>query len=350
MTNIAILGFGTVGSGVYEVLTRNGANFCPDINIKHILDLRTFPDHPLADRVTADFDKILNDKKVSVVVETMGGTGAAYKFSLAALQAGKHVVTSNKACVDKYGEELERVAAENGVCYLYEASVGGGIPVIAPLKECFAGDKILRIAGILNGTTNYILTHMQTEGKALQDMVKVAQELGYAEADPHADLAGLDSARKISILAGIAHGRYISYESIPYVEGIEEVTLQDIRLAAEMGCVIRLIAKAVLVGEKLSISVAPHVVAATSMLNSVCEAFNAISVTGDCVGEVMFYGAGAGSLPTAAAVVGDIARVVTGSAKPAMPRKACEEGFIIAENDEEKFITLKNGKKYRYFE
>ncbi len=348
MVNIAILGFGTVGGGVYEVISRANKKPLSEVNIKYILDLRTFPDHPLADRVTSDFDKILADESVSIVVETMGGTGAAYKFSLAALQAGKSVVTSNKACVDKYGAELERVATENGAVYLYEASVGGGIPVIAPLKDCFTGDDIIRVAGILNGTTNYILTHMQSEGKTLAEALKIAQELGYAEADPHADLAGLDSARKIAILAGIAFDKYISYESISHIEGIEDVTIEDIRLAEEMGCVIRLIAKAEKKGDKASLSVAPHLVASTSLFHAIREAFNAVSVTGSAVGEVVFYGQGAGSLPTAAAVCADIARVASGTGVTVV-RKECEADFLV-ESADEKYVTLKNGKKYRYFE
>ncbi len=350
MTNIAILGFGTVGGGVYEVISRCNKKPLCDVNIKYILDLRTFPEHPLGDRVTSDFDKILNDDSVSIVLETMGGVGAAYKFTLAALNAGKNVVTSNKAVVDKFGAELERVAAEKGVSYLYEASVGGGIPIIAPLNECFMGDDILRVAGILNGTTNYILTHMQKDGKSLEEALKTAQELGFAEADPHSDLAGLDTARKIAILAGIAFDKYISYESIPLVEGIENVTAEDIRLAEEMGCVIRLIAVAEKVGDKASLLVAPHVVSSESLFSSINEAFNAVSVLGSCVGEVIFYGQGAGSLPTAAAVCGDVERVINGKNKT-VPRKDCEPDFLVPEVcGEDKFVTLKNGKKYRYFQ
>ncbi|MBR6563094.1 MAG: homoserine dehydrogenase [Clostridia bacterium] len=349
MTNIAILGFGTVGGGVYEAISRCSKKPLCDVNIKYILDLRTFPEHPLGDRVTSDFDKILSDESVSVVVETMGGTGAAYNFSLAALKAGKSVVTSNKAVVDKFGAELERAAAENSVVYLYEASVGGGIPIIAPLNNCFPVDDIVRVAGILNGTTNYILTHMQSEGKSLEEALKTAQELGYAEADPHADLAGLDAARKIAILAGIAFDKYISYESIPHIEGIENVTSEDIRLAEQLGCVIRLIAVAERVNDKARILVAPHLVGASSLFHAIREAFNAVSVTGSAVGEVVFYGQGAGSLPTAAAVCGDIERAILGKATTVV-RKDCEEGFLLSDDGEGRFVTLANGKKYRYFE
>lgn len=350
MINIAILGFGTVGGGVYEVISRCKKKPLSDVNIKYILDLRSFPEHPIGDRVTQDIDKILSDDSVSVVVETMGGDGVAYKFSLAALKAGKNVVTSNKAVVDKFGKELEAVAAENGVVYLYEASVGGGIPIIAPMNNCFKADDITRVAGILNGTTNYILTHMQSEGKSLEEALASAQKLGYAEADPHADLAGLDSARKIAILSGIAFDKYISFESIPYVEGIEGVTSEDIALAEQLGCVIRLIAVAEKVGDKARILVAPHLVGNGSLFSAIREAFNAVSVTGSAVGEVVFYGQGAGSLPTAAAVCGDIERAISGSVKT-VTRNDCEPDFIIgADPEAERFITLANGKKYRYFE
>ncbi len=349
MVNIAILGFGTVGGGVYEVINRCNKKPLNEVNIKYIIDLRSFPEHQLADRVTTDFDKVLNDESVKIVVETMGGDGIAYKYSLAALKAGKHVVTSNKAVVDKFGAELERTALENGVTYLYEASVGGGIPIIAPLNDCFMSDDVLRVAGILNGTTNYILTHMQSEGKSLEEALKAAQQLGYAEADPHADIAGLDSARKIAILAGIAFAKYIPYVDIPYIEGIESVTLEDIRLAEQLGCVIRLIAVAEKVGEKAKILVAPHLVGNTSLFHAIREAFNAVSVTGSAVGEVVFYGQGAGSLPTAAAVCGDIERAISGKAS-AHVRTHCEDGFILDGSEGGKFITLANGKKYRYFE
>lgn len=349
MTNIAILGFGTVGGGVYEAISRCNKKPLCDVNIKYILDLRTFEGHPLADRVTTDFDKIINDESVDIVLETMGGDGVAYKFSLAALKAGKNVVTSNKAVVDKYGRELEAVARENGVVYLYEASVGGGIPIISPLNECFASDDILRVAGILNGTTNYILTHMQSEGKSLAEALKSAQELGYAEADPHADIAGLDSARKIAILAGIAFGKYISYNDIPYIEGIENVTSEDIALAEQLGCVIRLVAVAEKVGDKARLLVAPHLVGNKSLFHAITEAFNAVSVTGSAVGEVVFYGQGAGALPTAAAVCGDIERVISNRFVSTV-REQCEKDFILQDTEGGKFITLQNGKKYRYFE
>lgn len=349
MVKIALLGFGTVGSGVYEVIANCKKKPLCDTEIKYILDLRSFPGHPLEDRVTRDYDKILADSEVGVVVEALGGLDFAYNCSLAAIKAGKHVVTSNKAVVDRYGDILEKAAEENGVCYLYEASVGGGIPIIAPLKTCFESEQVVRIAGILNGTTNYILTHMQTEGKTLSEALLSAQALGYAEADPHADLAGLDTARKIAILAGIAADRYISYESIPHIEGIEEVTLEDIRLAEQLGCVIRLLAVAEVRGDRLGITVSPHLVGHSSVFHAVKEAFNAVSVTGSAVGETVFYGQGAGSLPTAAAVCSDIVRAIEGNGYNSV-RKKCEEGFLLsAEEFKEKTVTLANGKTFPLF-
>ncbi len=348
MTDIAILGFGVVGSGIYTVLSKCRNAPLNGVNIKHILDLRSFPAHPLASKVTKDFDMIIADESVSVVVETMGGVDPAYRFSLAALNAGKSVVTSNKAVVDKHGAELEQAAIDNGVCYLYEASVGGGIPIIAPLRECFTADKIIRIAGILNGTTNHILTNMRAEGKTLKSALDTARALGYAEADPRSDLAGFDTARKIAILAGLAFDRYIPFESIPVIEGIEDVTLEDIRLAEELGCVIKLLAVAEKVGDHVEICVAPFLVGTHSIFHAVNDVQNAISVTGSVTGEVVFYGQGAGSLPTAAAVCGDIARIISGAS--ALPlRRECEPGFVLPYGGDYKRVTLANGKIYRVF-
>ena len=356
MRNIAILGFGVVGSGVYEVLKS-----CPNpplsgLNIKYILDLRSFPGHPLADRVTPDFDSIIADESVEVVVETMGGIDPAYGFCLRALKAGKSVVTSNKAVVDAHGEELERAALENGVCYLYEASVGGGIPIIGPMRSCFAADRITRVSGILNGTTNYILTHMRGDGISMEEALDTARRLGYAERDPHADLAGIDTARKLAILSGIAFNRYITYRDIPIIEGIEDVTLEDIRLAEQAGCLIKLMAVAELNSEGVAkLAVAPFLLGWHSFFHAVHDAQNAISVVGSAVGETVFCGSGAGSLPTAAAVCGDVARALSAPAVKGAPhpacaslRKPCEPGFILpaGENDFRR-VTLPNGKSYR---
>lgn len=349
MTDIAILGFGTVGAGIYDVLSRCNCGVLSDINIKYILDKRSFPDHPLGARVCTDLDIILEDPSVSVVAETLGGLEFAYSCSRKALEKGKSVVTSNKAVVDRYGEELETLAAQKGVCYLYEASVGGGIPVIHPLKTCFPSETVTRIAGILNGTTNYILTRMQTEGKSLEDALSEAQALGYAEQDPHADVAGLDAARKIAILAGIAHGTYIPFESIPHVEGIMDITSEDIRLASELGCSIKLLGVATLLPDGLDIGVAPYLVSRDCLFSAVNGCFNAVSVTGSSVGETVFYGQGAGSLPTASAVCADIARAVCG--EKSSPRKPLDPSFILPDgSSDQKTVTLPNGKKYRLFD
>ena len=346
MINIAILGFGVVGSGVYTVLSRCKKGVLKDVAIKYILDLRRFPGHPMEKRVTDDFDSIIADESVKIVIETMGGVDPAYKFSLAALNAGKSVITSNKAVVDKHGRELEQAAVDNGVHYFYEASVGGGIPVISPLRECFEPDSITRIAGILNGTTNHILTHMYADGKTLEEALDTARALGYAEADPHNDLAGLDTARKIAILAGIAFGRYIPFESIPVIEGIEDITLEDLRLADGLGCRIKLIAVAEQVGDHANICVAPFLVGWDSLFHAVNDVQNAISVTGSSTGEVVFYGHGAGGLPTASAVCGDIARVIKGAPQYAL-RRECKPGFVLPEGGDFKRVTLANGKVYR---
>lgn len=349
MTNIAILGFGTVGSGVYSVLSDCDKAPLNDVFVKRILDLRSFPAHEAGSRVTADFGEILSDGDISIVVETMGGTNPAYEFSLAAIKAGKSVVTSNKAVVDKYGRELEAAAAEHGVVYLYEASVGGGIPIIAPLRDCFSADKILRIAGILNGTTNYILTLMAEQGRSFAESLADAQAKGFAEADPTADIKGFDAARKIAILAGIAFGRYIPYESIPVIRGIDDVTAEDISLAARLGCCIKLLAVAEAAGDGVSIYVEPHLVGSTSLFRAVNGCFNAVSVTGSAVGETVFYGQGAGSLPTASAVCGDIARVINGAAAAPL-RRAAEPGFVrAADGIERRCVDLPNGKSYPLF-
>ncbi|MBO4452787.1 MAG: homoserine dehydrogenase [Clostridia bacterium] len=347
MKKIAILGFGVVGSGIYEVMSDCKTFPLSETEIKYILDRRSFPGHPLNGRVTDDIDRIVNDPEIAVVVETMGGIEPAHRFSLAALKAGKSVVTSNKAVVDKYGEELERTAAENGVCYLYEASVGGGIPLIAPLRDCFTAERITRIAGILNGTTNYILTTMLTEKRSFADALASAQSLGYAEADPHDDVAGIDPARKIAILAGIAFGNYISYESIPVIEGIENVTSEDIVLADHLGCRIKLLAVAEKAGDRAILCVAPFLVGFDHLFHAVNGVQNAVSVIGSSTGESVFYGPGAGSLPTASAVCADIVRALSGQ-KAFTPRAKCADNFAVpAEEFEFATVTLPNGKKYR---
>lgn len=336
MFNIAILGMGVVGGGVYEVLKNNasaislklGGNGEKLINVAHVLDLRSFEGHDLEKVVTKDFDVILNDKSVSVVVETMGGAHPAFDFSLKALESGKSVVTSNKEVVAKYGDVLLEAAKKNNVCYLYEASVGGGIPVIAPLINCLTANRVTKIAGILNGTTNYILTKMLYEGAAFEDVLKDAQAKGYAEKDPTADVEGYDALRKICILSGIAFGKHIPTESAALRRGITGIDSADISAAAKAGYAVKLLGVAEQVGDKAGIMVAPHLVKQGTLIADTVDVFNAVSVTGNMVDELVFYGRGAGSLPTASAVVSDIIQAIRCPvAEP--PRKVAEEGFSL---------------------
>lgn len=310
MVNVAILGFGTVGSGVAEVLTGHEDSIERKagglIRLKYILDVRDFPDSPFADRFVKDFSVIENDPEVDIVVETIGGAAIALDFTRRALEAGKSVVTSNKELVATCGYELTQLAGEKGVCYLFEASVGGGIPIIRPLSQCLAANEILEIYGILNGTTNYILTRMIRAGLTFGAALREAQEKGYAERDPSADVEGHDACRKICILADIAFGRHISPEQVP-TQGITGVTLADVDYAESAGKKIKLLGRAIR-GEdgRVCAYVAPHLVDQSDPLAGVEDVFNAISVRGDAIGDVMFYGRGAGKLPTASAVVADV--------------------------------------------
>ena len=309
MINVAVMGHGTVGSGVVEVLMGHEASIAKNVNdvihVKYILDLRDLPEN-LADKHVKDFAVIENDPEVDIVVETMGGVGAALEFTRRALQAGKSVVTSNKEVVAAHGYELTRLAQEKGVCYLFEASVGGGIPIIRPLSQCLAANDILELRGILNGTTNYILTRMIRAGLSFEQALAEAQELGYAERDPSADVLGHDACRKICILSDIAFGRHIAPEQVP-AEGITGITLADVDYAAAAGKKIKLLGRAIRQEDgKVCALVAPHLVDESNPLSGVEDVFNAIAVRGDAVGDVMFYGRGAGKLPTASAVVADV--------------------------------------------
>lgn len=313
MIKIAILGFGVVGSGTAEVLTENkkiieerlGCEYA----IKYILDLRDFPDSPFADLVVHDFNVILNDPEVTVVAEMMGGSHPAYDFSKACLEVGKHVITSNKEVVSNFGVELCSIAAEHGVRYLFEASVGGGIPVIRPMLNDLASNKITKICGILNGTTNYILTKMRDEGESFADALSEAQKLGYAEANPSADVDGIDAARKIVILAALASGKLISPKTI-HTEGITSISLLDTKIAEALGCSIKLIGQAHIAKDGLTALVSPCMVSKANPLSRIDDVFNGILIDANMVGEVMFYGPGAGKLPTASAVVADIIDVI----------------------------------------
>ena len=310
MVNVAILGFGVVGSGVAEVLASNGAHIDRKVDelirLKYILDVREFPDSPFAERVVHDFSIIENDPEVDIVVETIGGAKVALDFTRRALAAGKSVVTSNKELVAEHGYELLTLAQEKGVSYLFEASVGGGIPIIRPLNQCLAANQIEEICGILNGTTNYILTRMIRAGLSFEAALKEAQQNGYAEQDPTADIEGHDACRKICILASLAFGRHIYPRQVP-AEGISGVTLADVAYADACGKKIKLLGRAIRRADgKVCAYVAPHLVDLEDPLAGVEDVFNAIAVRGNAIGDVMFYGRGAGKLPTASAVVADV--------------------------------------------
>ena len=310
MVNVAILGFGVVGSGVAEVLAKNGDHIDKKVDnlirLKYILDVRDFPDSPFADKFVKDFSVIEDDPDVNIVVETIGGARAAKDFTERALKAGKSVVTSNKELVAEHGYALLKLAEEHGVSYLFEASVGGGIPIIRPLNQCLAANEISEICGILNGTTNYILTRMIKAGLSFDTALKEAQANGYAEQDPTADVEGHDACRKICILASLAFGRHVYPSQVP-TEGISSVTLADVAYADSCGKKIKLLGRAIRQeGDRVTAYVAPHLVDGEDPLSGVEDVFNAITVKGDAIGDVMFYGRGAGKLPTASAVVADV--------------------------------------------
>jgi len=350
MVKIAILGFGTVGSGVYEIIKKNVAMINKkagvDMEIKYILDIRDFSDHEEAHLFTNDFTKILEDGEVGVVVETMGGIHPAYEFTKSALEKGKNVVTSNKELVATYGSELLSVAYDHSVNYLFEASVGGGIPIIRPIHQCLAANNIQRITGILNGTTNYILTQMFREGKTFDVALADAQSKGYAERNPAADIEGFDACRKIAILSSLASGKQVDYNKIP-TEGITKITLEDVKAADEMGYSIRLIGYADITDDKKVFArVGPMAVPIDNMLASVEDVFNAIMVRGDFVSDVMFYGKGAGKLPTASAVVADVIDSVKHlqKSKRIMWNDTEEDNMISEDNVQVSFLarTLKS--------
>ncbi|MBR6325673.1 MAG: homoserine dehydrogenase [Lachnospiraceae bacterium] len=310
MISVAVLGYGTVGSGVVEVIEGNNALIAQrihkNIHVKYILDLRDFPGDPFEEKIVHDVNIILDDPEISVVCEVMGGVGAAYQFSKSALERGKSVCTSNKELVAAHGTELLQIAKEHGCYYLFEASVGGGIPLIRPLVRSLAAEKIESIVGILNGTTNYILTKMDREGAQLETVLKEAQELGYAERNPEADVQGHDACRKICILSNLMTGHFVDSAEVP-TEGIMNISAEDFALANVAGYTIRLLGVSrVEEGGRLSVYVAPHLVPQDHILAGVSDVFNGIMVTGNMVGDTMYYGKGAGKLPTASAVVSDV--------------------------------------------
>lgn len=310
MAEIAVMGYGTVGSGVVEVLTKHADSIArrakEKIRIKYIFNRRTFPDSPFADKFTTSFEQVLHDPDVQIVVEAMGGLHPAFDYVKECLENGKSVVTSNKELVAAKGAELLKIAQERNLNFLFEASVGGGIPIIRPMSQCLAANEVIGIAGILNGTTNFILTKMIREKMGFREALALAQKLGYAERDPSADVNGLDACRKICILASLAYGKHVYPEQV-HTEGITRITQADVEYASSWGGVVKLIGFAEkLKNGRLEIMVCPMFLSRESQLANVDDVFNGIMVRGDSTGDVVFYGKGAGKFPTASAVVADV--------------------------------------------
>lgn len=310
---IAVMGYGTIGSGVVEVLDINKDRIAEragePVEVKYVLDLREFPGDPMEDKIVHDYKTIVEDKEVGIVVETMGGVEPAYTFVKAMLEADKSVTTSNKALVAEKGADLIRIAREHNVNFQFEASVGGGIPIIRPLNKCLTADEIEEITGILNGTTNYMLTKMADEGADFDDVLKDAQEKGYAEKDPTADIEGHDPCRKIAILTSLVCGKQVDFEEI-HCEGITKISATDMKYAKAMGRSIKLLASSKRVGDDYTALVAPFMLDASHPLCGVNDVFNGVFVHGNVLGDAMFYGSGAGKLPTASAVVADVVDMV----------------------------------------
>lgn len=339
MIQFAVLGYGTVGSGVVEVFFRNRESLerkaGVPLGLKYILDVREFPDSPYKDLFVKDFDTILNDASVGVVAEVIGGVEPALTFTKACLERGKSVVTSNKELVAQHGAELLAIARANNVNYLFEASVGGGIPIIRPLHSCLAANRIEEVIGILNGTTNFILTKMFREGMSFESALALAQRLGYAERDPAADVEGHDACRKICILASLAFGEHV-YPHDVSAEGIAKITSEDVAYAASCGCVIKLIgaARRGEDGKKMTAYVAPAFINRETQLGTIDDVFNGILVRGDATGDVVFYGKGAGKLPTASAVVSDmIACAKADGSSASMSWKPSQGGNVAPQGD-----------------
>ncbi len=332
----AVMGYGTIGSGVVKVLDMNKELIAKRVgealDVKYILDRREFPEDPHADQIIGDFNQILSDEEVKIVVETMGGTGAAYEFVKACLEAGKHVATSNKALVAKYGAELMQIAKEKEVNFFFEASVGGGIPILRTLVDALAGDEIEEIAGILNGTTNYIMTKMAQDGSRFEDVLKEAQELGYAELDPTDDVEGYDVGRKIAILTSLVSGKRVAFEEIA-IEGISKITAEDMEYAAAIGRTIKLLAISNKVDDSYRVVVAPFLIEKSNTLSNVNDAFNAVLVKSNALGDSMYYGSGAGALPTASAVVGDVVEIAKNMDKSISPQWTDEKIELLGYED-----------------
>lgn len=345
MTNAAILGFGVVGSGVARLITDNYKEVSTlgndGINIKYILDLRDFPDSQFADRVVHDYNIILNDTDVSVVVEVMGGSHPAYEYTVAALKAGKSVVSSNKEVVANFGDEFLALAKENGVSYRFEAAVGGGIPVISPMISCIRQNKIGEVRGILNGTTNYILTQMFTYGQSFESALKDAQAKGYAERNPDSDILGIDASRKIAILTALVTGKLLPVDSI-HSEGIVNIRSEDVKAAEKLGCTIKLVGRCISVENKPMVMVAPFLVPNEMPLSSVSGVYNAVEVIGDPLGNVMFYGQGAGAGATASAVVGDLCQIMSEKSNTLQPVfEKCADGVPFEDFSSRHYIACR---------
>lgn len=349
MVKIAIVGFGIVGGGVAEILQRNAKiiekNAGEAIEVKYIVDLRDMPDSPFAHLMVKDFAAVEQDPEVKIVVEAIGGCGAALMFVRRALMAGKSVVTSNKQLVAEYGLELFDLAKQHGANFLFEASVGGGIPVLNPLTRCLGANELYEVSGILNGTTNYILSQMLEKGESFDTALHRAQQLGYAEANPAADVEGTDAARKSCILAGLAFGENVSPDEI-YVEGITKVTSTDASFAEAAGMKIKLLGRAVMQNGKKFVFVSPHFMAGTLPLAAVGDVFNAVLVRGSDVGETMFYGPGAGRYPTASAVLGDVIDIVKnpGRAQPTGWEKQTAKPAAFSEFEARFYIRTREEK------
>lgn len=309
MIQIAVLGYGTVGSGVVEIIEKNqdvvAKHALQDVNVKYVLDLRDFPGDPVQEKIVHDFDIVLNDSEVKVVVEVMGGVEPAFSFTMKALKAGKSVVTSNKELVARHGAELLKTAKEKNVNFLFEASVGGGIPIIRPIYSSLTADHITEILGIVNGTTNYILTKMFVEGAQFEDVLSEAQALGYAERNPSADVDGFDAGRKIAILTSLTNDKFVKFDDV-YTEGITKITADDFVYIKKMNQNVKLLAYSKKTANGVYAMVSPFLLEATHPLYNVQDVFNAVYVKSDMLGETMYYGKGAGKLPTASAVVSDV--------------------------------------------
>lgn len=342
---VAVMGYGTVGSGVVEVLFENQGLIAKRtgeaVEVKYILDLREFPGDRFEDKIVHDVNTIMDDPEVGVVCEVMGGVGAAYHFTKMALERGKSVCTSNKELVAKHGPELLQLAAANNCSYLFEASVGGGIPIIRPLNNALTAEKVEAITGILNGTTNYILTKMEKEGADFADVLKEAQEKGYAERNPEADVEGHDACRKISILSSLMTGKTVNSEKV-YTEGITKVSAADFVYAKKMGKSIKLLGQSRDLGDEVLVMVAPCMISSANPLYMVSDVFNAILVRGNMLGDSMYYGRGAGKLPTASAVVADVIDCVKNAGKNIVTLWDAEEAKVadIAEVERSFFLRV----------